>query len=42
MPCLQAQTVSNVFLDIKSTVHNEYLPVGYIVNQYFSKMFWSV
>jgi hypothetical protein len=34
MPCLKVKAMLNVLLDIKGTVHHEYLPVGYMVNQY--------
>jgi hypothetical protein len=34
--------VECVYLDIKGIVHHEYLPVGYVVNQYFSRIFWSI
>jgi hypothetical protein len=42
MPRLQVKTMLNVFFDIKGIVLHEYLPVGYMVNQYFSKMFWNM
>lgn len=42
MPRLQVKAMLNVFLDIKGIVHHENLPVGYMVNQYFSKIFWSM
>jgi hypothetical protein len=34
MPHLKVKAMLNVFLDIKGAVHHEYLPVGYMVNQY--------
>jgi hypothetical protein len=42
IPCLKGKAMSNVFLNIKGIVHCEYPSVGYMINQYFSKMFWSM